>query len=106
MKVEVDVLGSPSLIVLMVSVDVKLRAQGLCESRGGRNGLPVPNSPYGLCGRNATLNLNHCGSELMNCVKVAVAVLSSPSLTVTLLFEMSRVDTAFRNESDGYCFLK
>ena len=31
----------------------------LCESRGGRPGLPVPNSPaYGLCGRKATLNLN------------------------------------------------
>ena len=36
-----------------------LRAQELCESRGGRPGLPVPsNSPYGLCGRKATLNLN------------------------------------------------
>ena len=23
---------------------------------GGRPGLPVPNSPYGLCGRKATLN--------------------------------------------------
>ena len=32
------------------------RAQGLCESRGGRPGLPVPNSPYGLCGRKATFN--------------------------------------------------
>ena len=30
----------------------------LCESGGGRPGLPVPNSPYGLCGRKATLNLN------------------------------------------------
>ena len=30
----------------------------LCESRGGRPGLPVPNSPYGLCGRKATLNSN------------------------------------------------
>ena len=29
--------------------------QELCESRGGRPGLPVPNSPYGLCGRKATL---------------------------------------------------
>ena len=29
------------------------RAQDLCESRGGRPGLPVPNSPYGLCGRKA-----------------------------------------------------
>ena len=60
MKVEVDVLGSPSLIVPMVSVDLKqhfkkktseFRAHELCESRGGRPGLPVPNSPYGLCGR-------------------------------------------------------
>ena len=34
-------------------------AQELCESRCGRRGLPVPNSPYGpygLCGRKATLN--------------------------------------------------
>ena len=36
----------------------KRQAQVLCESRGGRPGLPVPNSPYGLCGRTATLNLN------------------------------------------------
>ena len=28
----------------------------MCESRGGRPGLPVPNSPYGLRGRKATLN--------------------------------------------------
>ena len=26
------------------------RTQELCESRGGRPGLPVPDSPYGLCG--------------------------------------------------------
>ena len=39
MKVEVDV-----IISLVVSVDVK-RAQELCESRGGRPGLPVPNKP-------------------------------------------------------------
>ena len=55
-KVEVDVLGSRSLTVLTVSVDIKqhcghkatlnrLRAQELCESRGGRPGLPVLNSP-------------------------------------------------------------
>ena len=59
-RVEVAVLGSPSLISLMVSVDVKhhvyyyalsLRVQELCESRGGRPGLPVPNKPYGFCGR-------------------------------------------------------
>ena len=34
----------------------KCRARELCESRGGRPELPVPNSPYGLCGRKATLN--------------------------------------------------
>ena len=31
--------------------------QSSCESRGGRPGLPVPNSHYGLCEREATLNL-------------------------------------------------
>ena len=65
---QVAVLGSLCLIVLYtVSVDVKqhgtgtphsvVRVQELCESRGGRPGLPVPNSPHGLCGRKPTLNL-------------------------------------------------
>ena len=51
-KVKVDVLGYLSLIVDTVSVDVKklelvsnVRAQELCQSRGGRPGLPVHNSP-------------------------------------------------------------
>ena len=35
-----------------------LRSQEQCENRGDRAGFPVPNSPYGLGGRNATLNLN------------------------------------------------
>ena len=64
MKVEVAVLGSPSLVVLMVSVDLKqhlkkktlsLSSGPVCESRGGRPGLPVLNSLYGLCGREAAL---------------------------------------------------
>ena len=66
-KVEVAVLGSRSLIELMLSVDVEqhwfeeeeeevdCRAQDLCESRGGRPGLPVLNRTYALCGRKATL---------------------------------------------------
>ena len=33
----------------------RIRAREPCESRGGRPGLPVPNSPYGLCGRKAVL---------------------------------------------------
>ena len=57
------------------------RAQGLCESRGGRPGLPVP-SPYGFCGRKATLSEEDLGSELRSCVKVEVAVLGSTSLIV------------------------
>ena len=62
-----------------------LRAQELCESRGGHPGLPVPDSPYGLCGRKATLNLNWSTSELRSCVKVEVAVLDSPSLIVLMV---------------------
>ena len=64
MKVEVAVLGSPSLTVLCclcgreATINVFPRARQLCEGRGDRPGLPVPNSPYGLCGRKATLDDN------------------------------------------------
>ena len=67
-KVEVAVLGSPSLIIPTVSVDVKqhlkkkafwFRAQELCENGGYHPGLHVPNGPYGLCGRKAKMNLNN-----------------------------------------------
>ena len=60
--------------------DRQCRAQGLCESGGGRPGLPVPNSPYGLCGRKAALN----------CVKVEVDVRGSPSLIV--LWDLRETD--------------
>ena len=38
---------------------------------------PVPNSPYGLCGRKGTFEEveEHSGSELRSCGKVEVAVL-------------------------------
>ena len=36
----------------------KVRTQEECESRGGHPGLPIRNSPYGLCGHKATLNVN------------------------------------------------
>ena len=62
MKVEVDVLGSPSLIAKFINTDyidyqyiynlivlmvleILDRAQEPCESRGDRPGLLVPNSP-------------------------------------------------------------
>ena len=55
-----------------------VRAQELCDSRGGRPGLPVVNSPYGLCECKATLNFK-------NSVKVEVAVLVFPSLMVLMV---------------------
>ena len=36
-----------------------IRAQEMCERLSGRPGLPVPNSPYGLCGRKATQLLHN-----------------------------------------------
>ena len=56
------------------------KTQELCENGGGRPGLPVPNSPSGLCGRKATSE--EVQTELRSCVKVEVAVLGSPSRTV------------------------
>ena len=66
MKVEMDVPGSPSVIASPYGLcgrkatlnQLKSTHQtsgALCESRGGRPGLPVPNSPYGRCGRKVTL---------------------------------------------------
>ena len=97
MEVEVTVLGSrPSLVVCTVSVDVKqhlkkrrqqLRALEVYESRGSRPGLPVPNSPYGLCGRKATFEEEEEDSSLesRSCVKVEVTVMGSPSLVVLVV---------------------
>ena len=59
-----------------------LRAQELCESGGGRPGFLVTNSPYGLCGSKATLNLNSMWSGLRS----GVAVLDSPVPTVPMVF--------------------
>ena len=74
MKVEVAVLGSPSQIVLMIFVDLEQRLKKtsnqssgtVCESRGGR---PVLNSPYGLCGLEATFEEEEdVKSELRSCL--------------------------------------
>ena len=45
-------------------------------------GSPVPNIPYGLCGRKAILKLNQ--PELWSCVKIEVDVLGSPTLIVLM----------------------
>ena len=71
----------------MVSVDVMLTMFSLiqepCESGGGCPGLPVPNSPYGLCEREAaTLYFFHstsfqaleegCRLQLKHCLQFGV----------------------------------
>ena len=83
--------GSPSLLVLVVSVGVmqhwtkglsaeELRAQELWEKGGGHPGFSVPTSPRGLCGRKAILAKKSEVREIRSCVKHEVAVLDSPSL--------------------------
>ena len=59
-----------------------VRAPELCESRGGRPGLPLPDIPYGLCGHKSSLNEN---ADHRSCVKVEVAVLGSASLIVLMI---------------------
>ena len=57
-KVEVAVLGSPCLTACGRKATLNLNSEPpeVCERRVcGRPGLPVPNSPYGLCGRKETL---------------------------------------------------
>ena len=50
--------GHSGICIIIVSIHsyTFYRAQELCESRGCRSGLPVPNKPDGFCGRKATIN--------------------------------------------------
>ena len=63
-KEMVDVLGSQPLFVRTVSVGVKQHWKKNHQSSGAvwqsrwTSWAPVPNSPYGLCERKATLNMN------------------------------------------------
>ena len=72
------VMAGRGLKVRRTSTDSSVRAQELCESRGERPGLPVPNKPT------VSVDVNQHStshdSELRSCVKVEVAVLGSPSL--------------------------
>ena len=47
-------------------VNTSFRAQEPYGSQGGRPGRPVPNSPYGLSGHKATLNLNLSSCDFLN----------------------------------------
>ena len=53
----------------------------MCESRGGRPGLPAPYSPYPVSGREATVKKKR-RPDLRSCVEVEVDVLGSPSLII------------------------
>ena len=44
-----------SVLLNLLRVWRRAGSELLCESRGGRPWPPVPNSPYSLCGRKATL---------------------------------------------------
>ena len=65
-----------------------LRAQELCESRGGRPGLPVPNTPYGLCGRKATLNERKNNNYIVR----AQELCESPGPSMSLIVRTVSVD--------------
>ena len=78
-KVEVAILGSPSLIVLRVSVDVK--------QHSAINHLHTPRFSPSLTNPLVSVDVKHHvylseESEPRSCVKVEVAVLGSPSLIV------------------------
>ena len=70
------------------------RAQELCESRGGRPRLPVPNSPYGFCGRIAALKLTEANPDrleaeaafLCACVLLFVCLLLMMSIATPYLY--------------------
>ena len=53
--------SSVTLRGLLATERERNRQSSGAESRGSRPGLPVPNSPYGLCDRKASLNLNELG---------------------------------------------
>ena len=88
-KVEVTALGSPSLTVHTVQ-NSQIRAQELCESRGGRPGLPVPNSPYSLCGREATMNSNSDTSIFFRFLPALLLSLH-PTKELVMLVEFQRM---------------
>ena len=72
-----------------------IHAQELFERRGGRHGLPVPNSPYGLRGRKVTLKKNTVRSgaqELCESRGGRPGPLSSTFLAQSLIVLMISVD--------------
>ena len=84
------------------------RTRDLCESRGGRPGLSVPNSPYGLYGRKATVEEEEGRSfysEVGSCEKVEVAVLS-PSLIVLMVIMVPVDEKQHEKKKEEDCFVQ
>ena len=54
------------------------RAQEPCESRGGRPGFPVPNGPYGICGRKVTWKKRAQELCESRCIRPGLPVPNSP----------------------------
>ena len=67
------------------------RAQELCESRGGHPDLPVPNKPYGLCGRKATLNWTSSSVYACLAVPCHLHVLQTDLRGVGCLMRVERI---------------
>ena len=81
------------------------RAHELCESRGGRPGLPVPNSPRVLCGRKATFKKNAKTSELRSCLKVELDVLGLivPNSPYGLCGRKATLNSNWSNRAQELC---
>ena len=95
MKVEVAVHGSPSLIVLnnsglcgrKATINYTVQSSGaVCESRGGRLGLPVLNMVSVDVKQQLT---TPCRAQEL-CVKVEVAVLGSLSLIIMVSVDVKQ----------------
>ena len=102
MKVEVDVMGSPSLNSPYRLCGREGTMNSFLPKRWTSLGSPSLNSPYGLCGSKATLNYE--SSELRSCVKVKVSVLGSPSLIVrTISVDVKQQLTRFCPRAQELC---
>ena len=64
-------------------------AQEPCKSRGSHHRLPVRNSPYGFCGRKATLDLNN---EVYTARKRRSRVLCLTIIIRSVLFNLISVE--------------
>ena len=89
MKVEVDVLGFPSLIVLINCLCGHTATLNMASVRELRRCVKVEvdvlvYTAYGLCGHKATLNMASV-REIRSCVKVEVTVLGSLSLMALMV---------------------